>query len=469
MATIFDNIRPVQYPDPIEQQGRLMQLMAAQDKADLMSLERQKAQRGLEREGRLAALAQQYGDDESGFMQQLRRSGFFDESNKIAESIRKREADAATAKEKTAQATLHESTAKWREAQTKVEQLNAQQKASAFLAQKFGAIVANPTPDAAEALLSQLDAQGADTSGMRAELTRTGNVAQWADSQLRQGIAADKQMEDARKKWEAELLDLRAKSDLAERGRHNRATEDVSRGQLGVAQGQLGVAQSRLALDREKSKVEMDQPVYMQTEDGIVALPKKLAPGQAPTGTVATNAAGEPLTRPLKAIPPNVNNAIIENNTALSKLDQAMEAVKGNPKAFGAQNYIIPDAIQQRLDPTGVAARAIVADIGSLKIHDRSGAAVSAMEFPRLKPFIPQASDSPEVVITKLQNFKREAAQIQADLTATYSREQGYKPSPVLSDRPPAQPAATAAPTVQDTRTLNGKNYVKINGQWMEQ
>lgn len=191
-----------------------------------------------------------------------------------------------------------------------------------------------------------------------------------------------------------------------------------------------------------------NRPQYMQTDAGLVALPNVLKPGQAPVGTMVTGPGGENLSRPLKEIPPAVNKAIIENDISLNKANRALDllqgkdvttpkgdVIKGSADATGFWKGLTPQVILNKWDPGGVSTRAFVADIGSLKVHDRSGAAVTASETPRLKPFIPSIYDSPEVAAEKLINFKAEYEDIQRGLTETYSREQGYRPSPVLSGK----------------------------------
>jgi hypothetical protein len=49
----------------------------------------------------------------------------------------------------------------------------------------------------------------------------------------------------------------------------------------------------------------------------------------------------------------------------------------------------------------------LLANLASLEIRDRSGAAVTAAEFPRLKPFIPEVQDDYETVVYKLEQMKR--------------------------------------------------------------
>jgi hypothetical protein len=131
----------------------------------------------------------------------------------------------------------------------------------------------------------------------------------------------------------------------------------------------------------------------------------------------------------LRPVPAPIARAIVENRQNLSKIDRALEAVKLNPQAFGAANYL-GDAVTQRLNgkrgQEGVDERAAVADIGSLIIHDRSGAAVSAAEFPRLKPFIPTATDTPATVKKKLEGLRAALAPMIDDLEGTYTPETGY-------------------------------------------
>jgi hypothetical protein len=110
-------------------------------------------------------------------------------------------------------------------------------------------------------------------------------------------------------------------------------------------------------------------------------------------------------------IPAAIQSAYVGNKTALEKINSALAMVEKKPNAFGLKN-MAGDAIMQRLDADGVDARAMISDIASLKIHDRSGAAVTAAEMPRLKPFIPNTTDTDATIKTKLNNFKKEYEQI---------------------------------------------------------
>ena len=105
----------------------------------------------------------------------------------------------------------------------------------------------------------------------------------------------------------------------------------------------------------------------------------------------------------------------------------------GDTAATGFKGYL-PNTILNRIDPQGVDARAEIADIGSLKINDRSGAAVTASETPRLLPFIPLATDDKDTVLKKLKRLKLEVANETNAMKDIYSKEQGYKENPILNN-----------------------------------
>jgi len=142
----------------------------------------------------------------------------------------------------------------------------------------------------------------------------------------------------------------------------------------------------------------------------------------------------------LKPIPPTVNTAIMANQKAGNQLDRALTllegqdvaGMKGDKNATGWKG-MVPDFALNRIDPQGTDARAEIADIGSMKIHDRSGAAVTISEAPRLMPFIPKATDDAATVVKKLKRLKLEIANESQAMNDTYSKDQGYRPSPVLA------------------------------------
>jgi hypothetical protein len=169
----------------------------------------------------------------------------------------------------------------------------------------------------------------------------------------------------------------------------------------------------------------------------------------------------------LKPVPVHAQKAITGAAATLGQLDKAIAELEANPDAVGWKGYA-PDAVLNRADPAGTQARASLADIGSLKIHERSGAAVTASETPRLKPFIPSISDDYDTALTKLKRMRDV-------LTGTYNRDQGFRdftapqPTPAAPAKPAAQekPAASEKPaipaipkvgTIQDGYRFKGGN-----------
>ena len=145
----------------------------------------------------------------------------------------------------------------------------------------------------------------------------------------------------------------------------------------------------------------------------------------------------------LRNIPETINKGLTGNVASISQIDRAIDAVTKNPNSVGLRGNF-PQTILNRADPAGVEARALVTDVGSAKVHDRSGAAVAASEAPRLMPFIPQATDDAATVVKKLRQLKTQIEIEQSGILDFYSQEQGYKPS--LYHRQQSTSVAPAAP-----------------------
>jgi hypothetical protein len=135
-----------------------------------------------------------------------------------------------------------------------------------------------------------------------------------------------------------------------------------------------------------------------------------------------------------KAIPQTVVKGMTDNLNSLKQIDRAETLLNEHADSVGGWGSWLaswaPGAgdIQNRWgDPAGVRLRALIADIGSMKIHDRSGAAVTASEYPRLRPFIPSIGDKPDVIRDKLANFKAEYTAILQDTASYYGPENGFK------------------------------------------
>lgn len=148
----------------------------------------------------------------------------------------------------------------------------------------------------------------------------------------------------------------------------------------------------------------------------------------------------------LKVIPASVNTALTENKKSLSNIDTAIKLLEGedvnigkdetgadinmlgDKDATGWKGYV-PPVLLNRLDPKGTDARAQVADIGSLIIHDRSGAAVTISESPRLMPFIPLATDDNPTVLKKLRRLKKQMELENDSFAEQYNEDNGYQAS----------------------------------------
>lgn len=199
----------------------------------------------------------------------------------------------------------------------------------------------------------------------------------------------------------------------------------------GYLDGRRSVAQAGATM------VSMGAPVAVTMPDGSPAMVQPgNRPGVAPQ-ILRDPSTGQPLgprAEAAKPIPDTAVRGMVENRAALTKIDKALGLVQQYPGAFGAQNYL-GDTVQQRAHPQGVEARAVVADIGSLKIHDRSGAAVTVGEIARLKPFIPNATDTPQTIARKLQQFRAEYAQTLADMQEAYSPANGYRANSVAGSK----------------------------------
>jgi len=147
-----------------------------------------------------------------------------------------------------------------------------------------------------------------------------------------------------------------------------------------------------------------------------------------------------------RRVPAAIQKGFAENNAAITQIDQAIAALEANPGAMGLKN-ILGDEINQRLDPNGIDARAAVANIGSLIIHDRSGAAVTAAETPRLKPFIPMPTDGADAAIKKLKLLRQQYGNTNTQIEIQYGPDSGY--TSMGGSGASDQPAPKAPPSAQ--------------------
>jgi hypothetical protein len=168
--------------------------------------------------------------------------------------------------------------------------------------------------------------------------------------------------------------------------------------------------------------------------------------GQQQEFTAAQNAANREMQRQIAAMrtatsgaapalrpaPAGVVMDIQGNVRQLRTLDEALTQLDDNPRAVGMKSRWTPDVLLDRLPlpgfKDGATARAGIADVGSLEIRDRSGAAVTASEFPRLRPFIPSADDPAEVVKMKLRRMRDIIAEETEARASYYGPDNGFAP-----------------------------------------
>lgn len=144
---------------------------------------------------------------------------------------------------------------------------------------------------------------------------------------------------------------------------------------------------------------------------------------------------GQPLRAKAPQIPPTIKKEIAQNRANLDQIDRAIDLLNKHPSAAGmswgnaaaASGSQIGEKFSQWADPNGVPARAALANIGSLIIHDRSGAAVTVGEQPRLRPFIPAATDSKEVQLQKLDQLKQQISSQNEEILGLYPSDSGYQ------------------------------------------
>lgn len=199
-----------------------------------------------------------------------------------------------------------------------------------------------------------------------------------------------------------------------ETARHNRATE-----------GQAAATAARTAANTEPvgaggAKL---QPGYRWTDETRTAQEPVPGGGADPN----TDKAG-------KTLPASAVEKMNENRQNLKRAENALTLLqggsvgdlKGDKDATGVGKGILGQTLLNWAEPSGVNARAAMADLGSLVIHQRSGAAVTASEFPRLAPFIPTVNDSPEVARKKVARFVQVYKEVVTDSEDAF-REAGYK------------------------------------------
>ncbi len=150
----------------------------------------------------------------------------------------------------------------------------------------------------------------------------------------------------------------------------------------------------------------------------------------------ATVGAPIPGAAKLHPIPASENDKIAAGVSLITSVDKALQSYKGEgvPTSGRGAGFIsrnlgqTGDLIAQEIDPSGVKARALIADITSQVMLARSGAAVTEGEAKRLMGMIPSPADKPQTIVDKLQQIRDTYAGILKSQTAQYTPQRGFAP-----------------------------------------
>lgn len=406
----------------------------AQQVNALRALALQDAQRSTQRQNALQQLTQGWGagttDDER--TTSLRNRGFFSEADALEKSMLGR-----------------------REAVVKIEKDRAETAAKTLgvIRDGLGYVMSNPTRDGALSAIDRVQQlTGADMSRYRAEVAGFQTPDEFKRWAAGHSLAIDKQVPS---------FDTVDTGGAQQTLRRDPVTGVVTVAST-VAKTQSPdnlATNSRIAAEGAANRavtmrgqnLDQAQPrgQIVQTDQGVLLVNPRTGEAMPVNGPD-----GRPLGPKLRDVPAPVRTAMLENATNLRRAEQALALVEGkrvgdlagDTAATGLKGYL-PNQVLNRIDPAGVDARAAIADLGSLVIHDRSGAAVTAAEFPRLAPFIPTEKDDAATVQKKLKRFVQVyREELQASQSA-YGPDAGYR-----GMAPGAEPAQrpSGAPQVVD-------------------
>jgi hypothetical protein len=288
-------------------------------------------------------------------------------------------------------------------------------------------------------------------------------------------LVAEAAQKDAATRY---VADQRLTGDLAQSESQlagQRAVAAAKASENPMAMERLRLDQQRMGLDQRRAEREdrtanLDQAAKQRLAEienriinGSPEERQKAARDKAAIlGRDVSGAGGKPM-------PASAAGGLLENMTNLRRAQDAyallsgkdVGQMKGDPDATGFKGFM-PNGALNRVDPAGVDTRAAMADLGSLVVHDRSGAAVTAAEFPRLAPFIPQATDDAVTARKKVANFMRVYQSVVDDQVNFYT-ESGYKvPAQVLRQGGTADEQKPLAPQPPTASVKSPEDYGKL-------
>lgn len=457
-TSILTRARPLQLENPVNRMAQVLQIQGMQDQQKMNALKTQEYQDGLARKNKLMeTLGGQYAKPEER-EEALLRSGFVDEAAKLT----KNRVDSLKV-----------------QADTDKNKVEAAHKRVAAWGQGMGFVRQAPTAENAVATVQHLVNMGVmpEEQGQRhlAQIQSDPSpqaIARWAEMGFRAALDTKEQLTKFQTNniggqtvtqgidpvtGKASTVSAIQNTQSPDNAASNaRMAADAAASRAVQIRGQnLTDARSResASLQREGLNVQREaaRTEVKETSDGFVLVDKG-------TGAVRPllGSDGKQLGPKLKDAPPAVQSAVLTNAQNLSRAERALQLIEGNnlgdpakggqqgdKEATGIKGFL-PNQVLNRIDPKGVDARAAIADLGSLVIHDRSGAAVTAAEFPRLAPFIPTEKDDQKTAKKKLQRFVQVYREEMNAMQNAYNPSTGYRP-----------PGGGAAPTGNQPTVTN--------------
>lgn len=371
-ASIYQGIKQYEQPDQVGELAKILQLKGLQSEQQLGQMKMDEYKRGVEQQNKLRGLLSSGLDPAKAALQV---------------------GDIKTATEY--QKSTAEMAAKKADSAKKLVEIQGQLANSVF---------ANPTPENAARAIAGM--------GFYAKQLGFGDLDFSQEAQSIQGMTPEQI-----KQWAAghglSAKDMLAKFETRDLGgRVETYSIDPITGKPSQIQSLAKTATPGEILtnqrEREKMAFEQNAPQYMETEQGIVALPKKLAKGQLPTATQVTGADGSPVGGKMDA---GVKKELLSINQQRASIQGALKDVQENPDAFSfgrgvAGKMPFGETLAGRMETDEqTQARSYLFNNVSKVINERAGAAQSAQELARLNSFLPADTDSAKQIENKLKAF----------------------------------------------------------------
>lgn len=475
-ASVYGNIRPVQFRDPLEAQQQVMTLRALQDQGALRDSQMQvhradlaNKQRDYERDATLADI----------YRRAMRPDGTFDRNMVLSEVARSGlgarvptlQKEYAAVDEVTAKTSAEQELAKSRQVETALKRVSATSAA-------LGSLISDPALDHQKVIgsLASLVQSGVITQEQGWQATRElpGRPEQLRQYLIQKNMAAMTAQE--RLKASLPNFEYRDTGKVQVPVDMNAVTNpNPPTLRMTTTPGQdqsAGVTrEGHLMTDKRERELAQNQVRYETDGNGqIVAVPTRAAPGAA-IKSQAVLAPGAGMLPLQGKLPEHVSKALMSIQEQRAILDGGLRAVADTPTAFTfnrgvAQRIPFGESAAGRMDTDNeIKARSYVFNVVSKVILERAGTAQSKAEQDRLKSFLPAETDNARQIKYKFEGFKDYLEDM----------EKGVRVNPggrtSLEAAPGAAPTAAApqldgrfevAPDIMDILNRNG---VKLGGK----